>query len=66
MEIVLCLLPHEGNFFTEANAAADAQEGHVTCKAGRADYYGKPDGNQEIQEAWTLIAVHVRSLDDWD
>ena len=66
MEIVLCLFPHEGNFFTEANTRSDAQEGHVSCKAGCADRCGKPESEQQIQEAWMSVAAHIRSIDDWN
>lgn len=66
MEIVFLLFPHEGNFFTEANARSDAQESHVSCKAGRADHCGKPEGKDQMQEVWTSNVAHVWSLDDED
>ena len=38
----VCSFPMRRIFFTEAHARAEAQEGQVSCKAGRADRGGTP------------------------
>lgn len=49
-EIVLLLIPHEGNLFAEADARADAVEGDPACEAGAAECRRKRESKDQMQE----------------